>query len=121
MKIAYSDPMQELKLLLEQSAAQPGSFVILTKGEMSAIVKHTEAPKLFASYFTRQANRKQQIEMKLKESKKKVNNPTITQGDLQAEWDVQTRLEKQMRAIEDEVPTELRSDSGVTVKVSMTA
>jgi len=121
MKIAYSDPMQELKLLLDQAVSIPNAFVVLTKSEMAAVVRHTESQKLFPAYFTRQATRKQQLEMKMVESKKRVNNPSISQEALQDEWDIQTRLERQIRSLEEEVPTELRSESGVTVKVSMTA
>lgn len=121
MKISYENPMTELKVLLDQAAAIEGTFIVVTKSEMAAIVKNAGAKELFPNYFSRQSTRKQQIDMKMNESRKRTNSPTISPEALQEQFDIQTRLERQLRAIEDEVPTELRSASGVTVKVAMTA
>lgn len=127
MKISYENPMVELKILLDTLAGTDGAssvdgaFIVVTKSEMSVIVKNTGAKELFPSYFNRQAVRKQQLAVKMEESRKATNSPTITPEALQEQFDIQSRLERQMRTLEDEVPTELRSASGVVVKVAMTA
>lgn len=121
MKLVYSDVMVGLRALIAQSEAAEGSYVLVSKAEMASIIRHADSRKLFPSYFNRIDVRRQQIQMKFSESKKLVNNPSISPNDLQAEFDKQTQYERQLRNIEDEVPTEVRTESGVVVKVSMVA
>jgi hypothetical protein len=121
MKLVFNDVMVGLRSLIAQAETTEGSHVIVSKAEMTAIIRHADSRALFPSYFNRIDVRRQQIQMKFTESKKRVNNPAIASGDLQAEFDKQTQYERQLRNIEEEVPAEVRTESGVVVKVSMVA
>lgn len=121
MKLVFNNPMTELLQLIAAAESQKDVSISITKSEMSSIIKHPNSPKLFPSYFTRYATRKQHITLKMNEIKKKLNSPSLLEADMQIHWDEQTRLERQMRNLEDEVPTELRTESGIDIRVSIIA
>lgn len=120
MKLYYDNPMKELALLLQQ-AAETNASIIVTKAEMKALVTHGDASKVFPTHFAAIKNRMLTLEQKMAESKRLCNSPTASQATLQEQWDRQTVIERQMRMLEAEVPSEILADNGVTIKVSINA
>lgn len=120
MKIQYSHPMLELRATLTniESISDP-VIILVSKQEMRELVRHGEAPQMFPQHFSHLASRRNSLEERLRKSKKDANSPTISTEAMQEQFDIQSRLEKQIRFLDDEIPQETKTHNGVIVRVAL--
>lgn len=119
MKLQYATPMQELKLLLQTAEATPGISILVNKAEMKALVTHAEALTMFPEYVNGQKAKHMRFDQQLNEIRQRSASPTITQEALQSLWDSQSRIERQKRQSQDEVPSTIKTLNGITIQVAL--
>lgn len=119
MKLLYPDAMVELEQMIARATAESCQVILVSKEDMRALIKHGRARAMFPAYFEKRDSRLVDLEMRLKESRRKADGG-VNAEDMQAEWDLQSRLEVQMHAIREEVPShEILTYSNHTVRVSL--
>lgn len=118
MKLHYDTPMREFKILLDKAVAEKCSIMV-NKAEMKQLITHAESATLFPAFTNDKKNRLMRFDQQIKELKKRASSPTVTQDELQNLWDQESRIDRQKRSLNDEIPSTVVTHNGITVQVAL--
>lgn len=118
MRKVYKDPMQELKDIMNSAEASRLSYIAISKEEMRSLVNHKDAVDIFPS-LAGPLREMAQHKDSLKKIKVQKNNPNIFEAEKQKLFDREFEIETHLRKMEDAVPSQLKTKTGLIVRVSL--
>lgn len=121
MRIVYSDPLEELKVLIEQAKkdAKRVSHISMTKRELRACLSHAKAAQLFPNFMNQRQIALHRLQTQLDGIKPMIDGDALNADQKQTLFDRMSSIEERMQIVKDEVPNEL-SEGGVTIRVTLT-
>jgi hypothetical protein len=119
MRLIYSDPLENLKALIEDALSSNNnvSHVSITKSDMRACLAHSDAPSVFDKFLNERGNRIARYEKQLEG----LMTNTLPDADKIPIFNRQDELEDIIVKTKNEVPSKIILTNGVTVQVSLSA
>lgn len=121
MRIQYDDPVLQMKAMiqeiLELGDSGTSAHLLVTKDEMTKIVRHRDAPVLFADYFDPIVKRKTEIHHEMLRLNEEVRQKHRL-SEREAIFNKVSDLEIEHHELSQRVPAELTYCS-IPIKVSM--
>lgn len=121
MRIIYKDISEEFLALMQEAQNNRNkiSCINVTRPEMQALLTHTNAKIYFSDYMAPRLNLLKEIDMH-KRSLLQQLEYVQTPEERQNIFNKQSELERQIAAIQEEVPAQI-IQNGITIKVAMKA
>jgi len=119
MRLVYSDPLKELKGLIQQAKSDHSiQHIAVTPGELRACLNHAHVVEVFPQFANDRAKDLARVRKHLDKLNPLIKGNTLSEREKQPIFDQVDALEAEENRITQHTPSSI-TENGVTIKVSM--